>query len=776
MKIPKNKKWLALPLSLLLAATASVQSTIAYIVAQTQPAFNTFKPFDSIEGGLVISKTIDHPYGELYDVPENITFDFQVDLGAIYAGYTVKTSEGEIVADQNGSIVVNVKPNVPFGIEGIDEGMPVTITELSSGGGFSVQGDSVRSTVISPDDFVAVEFVNVYEPTPAALDLTLTGLKRLEGREWQEGDTFEFLLEEQKPGGEWTAIGTRSVVYTPDDENFASFDFSDITKNITCDQLGDYAYRLTEVPGSMEGITYDDRAYLLTFTVSDDTMDGKMDIGNVGSTISAATLSKDGAIAYHAAFKNLYAEATTTESTTTTTETTTSVTTSDTSDTTTETTTSGTSDTTTETTTSSTTTTEITTSDTTTTETTTSSTTTTDTTTTETTTSSATTSDTTTSETTETTETTTESTTTEPIPGSATWSIGMVEGAPGETVRVPVTITGDTGLYSYLFNIISGELPWDSYEFGDAYPGFEFVFDPETGAFGGTAPQLADVTAADGSVVLWFNYVIPEDAANGTVYNIEFAGDVEAYDADGVLMNIIEENGWIKVVDPEVKAIGTEYEIEGQYQFYFSHDPREFDPVDLVASITRYTLYDDGTRGEAEPLTDFSIVSFNGQTPEGVFQDTDGAYFVGKLPATITDEFGVHEFPEVGTAYIAVKGDVTLTGEADAIDAAAILVYAAKYGAGLEAYIYSDTELIMEDFAYFLGDVTGESEDHGITDSLGNETSHLDAIDSAAILVYAAKVGAGVEADWAKILSPPLPKYTAAIDAARKAMQEIPTE
>lgn len=127
-----NKKWLALPLSLLIAVPVAVQSTIAYIVAQTQPTVNTFMPFDSIEGGLVIRKTVEHPYGRDYTIPANIDFDFEVKLGKLYAGYHVKTSAGEVVADENGSIIVSVKPDVLFGIEGIDEGMEVTITELET--------------------------------------------------------------------------------------------------------------------------------------------------------------------------------------------------------------------------------------------------------------------------------------------------------------------------------------------------------------------------------------------------------------------------------------------------------------------------------------------------------------------------------------------------------------------------------------------------------------------------------------------------------------------
>ena len=224
----------------------------------------------------------------------------------------------------------------------------------------------------------------------------------------------------------------------------------------------------------------------------------------------------------------------------------------------------------------------------------------------------------------------------------------------------------------------------------------------------------------------------------------------------------------------------------GTYQFYFSHDPRNFKAEDLVDTLVRYDIYKDGTKSEAIPVTDLSIVKFDVEgwtSPKEVFDnevlDENGfvkeeanyfACYTGSIPATITDEFGKkHEFKDTVTAYIAVKGDANLDGEANSIDSALILVYAAERGAGNEAYIYSAEEEMLDMFAYFLADVTGESEDRGATDSLGNEGSSLDAIDAANILVYAAEKGAGNEPKWHNTLSvDPLPKYTAEIAAAEK--------
>ena len=48
---------------------------------------------------------------------------------------------------------------------------------------------------------------------------------------------------------------------------------------------------------------------------------------------------------------------------------------------------------------------------------------------------------------------------------------------------------------------------------------------------------------------------------------------------------------------------------------------------------------------------------------------------------------------------IGVKGDVNFDGTANAEDASMILIYAAREGSGEEAYIFSDTDEMLESFA-----------------------------------------------------------------------------
>ena len=366
----------------------------------------------------------------------------------------------------------------------------------------------------------------------------------------------------------------------------------------------------------------------------------------------------------------------------------------------------------------------------------------------------------------------------------ATWQIGTVEAKPGETVTVDVTVYGDTGLNSYTFQMLQDAGPTAlNAAAGDAYANLAFEYVLDTLTFGATGVDVTNVVAADGAVVLTVTFQVPEDAAEGTIYNLTFNGDVTAHNADMTPLDITEVPGWIKVLPADVTVTGYRYEVVGQSQFYFSHDMRPFDPADLVTSVMQYTQYSDGTESEGVEIN-VSEVKFDvpGWTnPEEVFKaqvlDENGkpksdydVYYKGAIPATIIDPAGETQTIEgVGTAYIAVKGDATLTGEADAKDAAIVLMYAAKVGANVPAYLYSETDAELEAFAYFLTDVTGESEDNGATDSLGNEKSDCDAKDAAKILVYAAVEGSGKYADWAEILSEPLPKYTAAIAAYKAA-------
>ena len=129
------------------------------------------------------------------------------------------------------------------------------------------------------DDSRRVLFENTYhaeDATVATADFGLT--KVLEGRDWQDGDSFTFLLEGVNgapvPMGDDGAPST-GVVLGPDDvaDGTAMIDFG----SIVYAQPGQYDYRVTEEHGSAGGMTYSDNVAVLRVTVRDNTEAGKLE-------------------------------------------------------------------------------------------------------------------------------------------------------------------------------------------------------------------------------------------------------------------------------------------------------------------------------------------------------------------------------------------------------------------------------------------------------------------------------------------------------------------
>lgn len=296
MKLLKNPKQIALLLALVLIFTVSTQNTIAYIVTSTPSLLNTFVPFQSLLSNLIISKEVDHPLGDDYVIPEDIAFQFRVDLGKFYAGSVIKTTAGELTADENGCIIVTAKPGSSVGIEGLDEGSVVTVTEVQADGdGFTVKdGVEQMQVTISGTASSNVDFINIYTPEaviPATVNVN--GIKILEGRDWAAGDTFAFLLEQEQGADNWVQLQTATVTYDAANPNFNTFSFTDLIQTLEFSKVGSYAFRMTEVEGDLEEMTYDKTVNYFTLHVTDKDMDGKLEIGSVTGKQNAAVTYDD---------------------------------------------------------------------------------------------------------------------------------------------------------------------------------------------------------------------------------------------------------------------------------------------------------------------------------------------------------------------------------------------------------------------------------------------------------------------------------------------------
>ncbi len=180
--------------------------------------------------------------------------------------------------------------------------------------------------------------------------------------------------------------------------------------------------------------------------------------------------------------------------------------------------------------------------------------------------------------------------------------------------------------------------------------------------------------------------------------------------------------------------------------FYFSHDETVLTPEMLLESaILTETVDGEAAANGVDVLSkmSFGLTSAGpteGLTPAMIFENRfflDG-YAEQSLYIYYTPENGepVLISSTVAKAFVGVKGDANLNGEADAKDAAAVLVYAAEIGSGnVAATLTGEQQTLLENFAFFLADVDTEDKTH--------DPANLDSKDAAKINVFATIIGSG---------------------------------
>jgi len=251
-------------------------------------------PKDS--AAIVLYNTVSHPFGEEYEIPENITFDYDIMI--------------ETDSDDVRIITASLHPNEVKVITEIPLGAEVTVSE-SAGKGFVSETDSRMQSVVAQDELnYVVEFKNIYTPEAVSPKVTVNGEKTLYGRDdalWLEGDEFTFKLQKQTEGV-WVDMAEAVVL----GEN-RSFDFSAVLQSEVYSEAGVYSYRITEVfdENPYKGITYDKSIHWFDVFVGDKDMDGQFEIENIvpymGTT--AEFDEETGSWKINTSFTNTYAVA-----------------------------------------------------------------------------------------------------------------------------------------------------------------------------------------------------------------------------------------------------------------------------------------------------------------------------------------------------------------------------------------------------------------------------------------------------------------------------------
>ena len=120
-------------------------------------------------------------------------------------------------------------------------------------------GSGILEVTGTPEDFTAF-FLNIYTPAPAEGEILVT--KDLQGREWQNGDSFTFTIESLN-GAPMPPV-TSITVNNGTAAHTASFGKIPFTKP------GSYVYVVREMKGSITGMTYDETEHTVTIEVVDD--------------------------------------------------------------------------------------------------------------------------------------------------------------------------------------------------------------------------------------------------------------------------------------------------------------------------------------------------------------------------------------------------------------------------------------------------------------------------------------------------------------------------
>ena len=307
LKIGKIFRKIALILAFVMLLTSTVGTTYGYMITATEPLINVFVPESVALGSLRLVKVVEHPLGDDYKIPDNIVFPMELEMGAYYANARITTSQGVLTADQDGRLQVQVKPNVEFSVDSLQAGRTVKVTELSPLlPGFAIKGAATQEVTVAEDTAVLVTVTNQYTPASAKGNgFTLAGTKTLEGRDWKEGDTFTVKLEQQS-GNDWKELGTKSVTYDPKNKDYKNFDFNDVLESLTFSQVGTYTFRLSEVVGNLENVVYDQTVNHFRVVVTDQDMDGKLEIREVTGTENTKVTFTDGKFQVEVPFNNTY--------------------------------------------------------------------------------------------------------------------------------------------------------------------------------------------------------------------------------------------------------------------------------------------------------------------------------------------------------------------------------------------------------------------------------------------------------------------------------------
>ncbi|MBO5210306.1 MAG: VWA domain-containing protein [Clostridia bacterium] len=247
------------------------------------------------DGTIVVSKEVNHDSNITYNSDHEFTFE-------VYP-----------VGDYDARQTFKIKAGESYTLTGLAPGdYIVNEIEAELPDGFAPQQNLV--TVTADNNIVATaHFINDYTPDAIKPALVVSGTKTLNGRAWQSGDEFEFAIE-MLDGANWVSVtkngATRTVKFGDAAYDY-KFDFVNDTDlaDFEFNKVGTYWFRVREVipDNKLGGMTYDEIVRYFSVTVTDATMDGKLEVSVVNANAPATVRHANNIYTVDVDFTNIYA-------------------------------------------------------------------------------------------------------------------------------------------------------------------------------------------------------------------------------------------------------------------------------------------------------------------------------------------------------------------------------------------------------------------------------------------------------------------------------------
>ncbi len=258
-------------------------------------------------GIITVTKTVEHGLGSEYSIPSDKKFEIAISLSGVgsknatfKAVHSKDSSITSLKTDENGRFpTVSLGHDEQIEIMDIPVGVVATIVENNAPKGFTASyrengkvGDGIVTIEKTP---TAVEIVNAYTHEKVYGNSVLVNgtkyLKDESGKDIENWGDAEFTIVLEKfADGKWSEISRKTV-------NNANrvFEFSFESEEYS--HPGVYAYQIYEVVPSdenrIEGMLYDPVYHTFSVVVSDNDMDGGLEITRVHSEHSGKEFGKD---------------------------------------------------------------------------------------------------------------------------------------------------------------------------------------------------------------------------------------------------------------------------------------------------------------------------------------------------------------------------------------------------------------------------------------------------------------------------------------------------